>query len=375
MAFQSVGNLIRNSSTRLSNQKKLKTLRRQRALRQRLMQFEQLERRNLFASVTTNYAHVVVAIFENRNISEIIGSVDAPYFNSLASQGSLLTNSFGITHPSQPNYLHLFSGDDQGIDGNQPLGYQLDTPNLGAALLGAGKTFTGYYEDADDIRHHPWTNWMVDPPGTNQLPSSVHQLFSSFPTDFNTLPTVSFVSPSDANNMHDGSVADGNAWLASNLSDYANWAKNNNSLLVVTFDEDRYNGNNEIATIFFGAGIKSNFQDATLVNHHNLLRTIEDIYGTSHSGQAAFVPPITGVFGGKLQASLSNGNLTIIDSDPTGRANSLSVRTLSNGIDLQITDEAESFSAAPLGGILSNGGRTLTIPKSAITNKIGRAHV
>ena len=146
-----------------------------------------------------------------------------------------------------------------------------------------------------DVRHHPWTNWTNAVPGVNQLPASTHQLFTTFPTNFNQLPTVSFVSPSDANNMHDGSIQTGDTWLSMKLGAYAAWAKTNNSLLVVTFDEDNSLEGNHIATIFSGANVK-NVQDGTLYNHHNLLRTIEDIYDLSHSGNAANVQPISGVF-------------------------------------------------------------------------------
>ena len=52
--------------------------------------------------------HVVIVLEENKPYNQIIGSPNAPYINSLAAQGTLLTNSYGITHPSQPNYLALF---------------------------------------------------------------------------------------------------------------------------------------------------------------------------------------------------------------------------------------------------------------------------
>jgi len=55
-------------------------------------------------------AHVIVVMEENHGYAEIIGSGQAPYINTLATQGALFTNSFAITHPSQPNYLALFSG-------------------------------------------------------------------------------------------------------------------------------------------------------------------------------------------------------------------------------------------------------------------------
>ena len=254
------------------------------------------------------YDHVVVVVYENHGYSQIIGSAAAPTINALASQGSLLTNTFGMTHPSQPNYMHLFSGANQGVTTNNPLGVKLNTPNLGAALLSAGKTFTGYYEAAVDVRHHPWTNWTNAVPGVNQLPLATHQLFNTFQSDFSQLPTVSFVSPSDANNMHDGTIQTGDTWLSNNLGAYATWAKTHNSLLIVTFDEDNNLEGNRVATIFSGANVKSNFQDNTLYNHHNLLRTIEDMYGVTPLGNSAGVSHLDVNALGQLAAPL--GQLT-----------------------------------------------------------------
>src|SRR3954453_14929127 len=54
--------------------------------------------------------HVIMVIEENHANSEIIGSSSAPYINSLAFQGAVLTNSHAVTHPSEPNYLALFAG-------------------------------------------------------------------------------------------------------------------------------------------------------------------------------------------------------------------------------------------------------------------------
>ena len=59
--------------------------------------------------------HVVIAIEENKSFGKIISSASAPYINSLAEHGALFVSSFAVTHPSQPNYLALFSGSTHGI--------------------------------------------------------------------------------------------------------------------------------------------------------------------------------------------------------------------------------------------------------------------
>jgi hypothetical protein len=62
--------------------------------------------------------HIVVVIFENRHRSTVIGNSRAPYLNKLAGQGANVTRSYGVTHPSQPNYLALFSGSTHGVTSN-----------------------------------------------------------------------------------------------------------------------------------------------------------------------------------------------------------------------------------------------------------------
>jgi len=260
------------------------------------------------------YDHVVVVVEENRSFSQIIGSPDAPFINALATTGALLTGMYGITHPSQPNYLHLFSGSSQGQMSNDVPGSQpFTTANLGAALAAVGRTFTGYSESLPAVgyqgdshsfnpplneyvrKHNPWMNWLAPTPNGNQLATTVAQPFTSFPSDYTTLPSVSFVIPNERHNMHDGSVAEADAWLQANLSAYATWAVNNNSLLVVTWDEDSVSERNRIPTVFAGAGVRQGPVGGTWTLH-NLLRTLEDMYGAGHSGSAAAVQPIVGVF-------------------------------------------------------------------------------
>lgn len=56
------------------------------------------------------YKHVVWIWMENHSFSDIIGSSQAPYLNSLASECGLATNYHNVSHPSLPNYLAATSG-------------------------------------------------------------------------------------------------------------------------------------------------------------------------------------------------------------------------------------------------------------------------
>jgi arylsulfatase A-like enzyme len=241
----------------------------------------------------------MVVIFENEDATNIIGSGEAPYLTSLAAAGAQFTNAHGETHPSQPNYLALFSGSTHGVeDDGCPV--DLDADNLGSQLLSAGLSFVGYSEglprpgytgceNGDYARkHNPWVDF-------GNLPGSVNQPFSALPKDYASLPTVSFVVPDLCNDMHDCDVATGDAWAKRNLGPYADWATKHNSLLMVTFDEDSGTDANHIATVVTGAGVAATRSDQH-IDHYDLLRTIEDLYGLEHLGAAADAQGLSGAW-------------------------------------------------------------------------------
>jgi hypothetical protein len=243
--------------------------------------------------------HVVVVIEENHAYNSVIGNSGAPYINSLAGQGALFSNSFAITHPSEPNYLALFSGSTQGLT-NDSCPHTYTGANLGQELVSAGLTFTGYSETMPSAgftgctsgtyarKHNPWVNFSNVPSGSNQT-------FAAFPTNFATLPTLSIVVPNLRNDMHDGTVAQGDTWLRTNLDAYAQWAKTHNSLLVVTWDEDDSSASNHIPTIFVGQHVLQGTY-AERINHYNVLRTLEDAYGLPRAGASSSATPITDVW-------------------------------------------------------------------------------
>lgn len=254
--------------------------------------------------------HIIIVVEENHSYNEIIGSQNAPYMNQLAKEGALFTHSYGVTHPSQPNYLALFSGNLQGVNGDECLmdSTPFTTNNLGASLIKAGHSFTGYSEtlpragflecDYEEVplysyarKHSPWVNWQGDK--KNGLAPYTNQPLTSFPSDFNKLPTLSFVIPNEANDMHNielggdtASIKRADQWLKDHLSNYVTWAKKNNSLLILTFDEDNSSTpENHIATFFVGEMVRPGIYNDS-INHYNVLRTLEAMYQLPHSGNA-----------------------------------------------------------------------------------------
>jgi phosphatidylinositol-3-phosphatase len=246
--------------------------------------------------------HTVVVVMENHAYSQVIGSSSAPYINSLKTGGADLTASYGITHPSQPNYFALFSGATQGItsDSCYTPGFS-SAPNLASELAATGKTWASYNETLPSQgsttcssgkyarKHNPWF-------GFSNVPTSSAHTFTQFPTDFSTLPHVSFVTPNLCSDMHDCSVSTGDTWLKNNLGAYATWAKTHNSLLIVTFDEDNQLSGNHITTVLYGQPVTPGSSSGTSYNHYNVLRTVEDMYGTGHAGNSASAADITGIW-------------------------------------------------------------------------------
>ncbi|HEY9242904.1 MAG TPA: alkaline phosphatase family protein, partial [Streptosporangiaceae bacterium] len=242
--------------------------------------------------------HTVIVLEENHGYGEVIGSPQAPYLNQLARQGALFTSSRAITHPSEPNYLALFSGSTQGVtDDSCP--HRFTTPDLAAELIAAGRTFAGYAENLPATgsaacsageyarKHVPWTNF-------SNLPAADSKPFSAFPAGhYARLPTVSFVIPNLCDDMHDCPVASGDSWLRAHLSGYASWARTHDSLLIITWDENDGSPGNQIPTILAGQPVRSG-RYAEPITHYSVLRTVEELYRLPLTGHAATAALITG---------------------------------------------------------------------------------
>ena len=297
--------------------------------------------------------HTVVLIMENHSLNEIYGNASAPYINSLLNnpQTAFLNQSYALTHPSQPNYLMLFSGSAQGvINDNVPTGIPFTVPNLGALLLQNGFGFTAYSEGLPSVgytgatnttthyarKHAPWVNWQAA--ATNGIPAADHVPFTSFPTDFNTLPTLSFVIPNLVNDMHDGgtvaSVAPGDLWVQNNLNAYIQWCKTHNSIFILTFDEDDNTVINKIFSSVTGQWIRGGTYTQP-ITHYNVLRSLEDLYRLQPAGASIDSSVIRDIW---LKTDIcNNGSLTIV-SNLTGAVYQWQVNTGSGFIN--ITDNA-----------------------------------
>jgi acid phosphatase len=245
--------------------------------------------------------HVVVVVEENRGFSQIMAKENShSYIHALAKRGMLLTQSYGTSHPSQPNYLALFSGNTQGVTSNA-CPFEFKTDNLASALLDKNITFVSYAEGLPNVgdtvcsagayrrKHNPITNWQ------GRVPAELNQRFTDFPQDFAKLPHVALVVPNQDNDMHDGSFETADAWLKQHIAPYVEWAFKHNSLLILTWDEDDYHQENHVVTLLLGPMVKVGNSEQ-LVNHYNVLRTLLDFYNVPAIGESKHAEPLTGIW-------------------------------------------------------------------------------
>jgi len=353
--------------------------------------FESLEDRQLLSGTLVRPDHIVVVIEEDR-ASDAIGDVaHMPYFNQLAASGLVYTNSHGVAHPSLPDYLALYSGSTQGITDNGN-NHTFTGTNLAkvlnSTLVGPGQylSFGGFAESLP--RDGDTTTRIAGDPNDPSAPpdlymrnynpmaqftdvgsrggvaltnAQVNKTFASFPTTaagFDALPTVSFVIPNSLHNTHGSNEqapyatdpseynflrSNADTWLKATMDAYLQWAKSHNSLLIITTDEEETDSSptEGITTIVNGdARLVVPGTNDTLVNHFNLLRTIEDMYGLTPLGSTATAAPLTTNALGQLS----------YPGQVTDQSDSLT--TLASGAPAAVWGQGVTFTAnvAPLPG-------------------------
>lgn len=277
------------------------------------------------AQVPVRCAHVVFVLEENYSYSEIIGgsySSYAPTINALSKASTTVnfTQDFAITHPSEPNYLELFSGSNQGVTVDES-GPDAVAPfndcNLGSSLIAAKFTFIGYSESQPSTgwfsgdkstyytKHCPWINWMNGDNGAiatmdsipvkSDLPFAPVGTYFPDSNHYSTLPTVSWVIPDIDDDMHDPStpstaISNGDSWLKKNIMPLVRWAEKpiNNTLVIIVWDEDdECTGCTNNIPLLFCSGMVSGQNCSFKMNHYNLLKTIEDMYSLPACGSSS----------------------------------------------------------------------------------------
>jgi phosphatidylinositol-3-phosphatase len=246
-------------------------------------------------SAIPHYQHIVEIMMENQNYSTIIGNPNAPNLNALANTYGLATNYFGVTHPSQPNYVANIGGSFFGIqDDNQfyctpalattdptcsgtTVDHTVTAPSLADQLTAAGMSWKGYFQSLPAV---PSTGLIMTGPNANgpysyKYPNSTVALYASKHNPFlnftgtqsdlanmvpdtqlatdltdGSLANFSLIVPNQCNDMHGtGTCEDTNGLISAGDTYVGNtvnmimaskaWQQGRNAI-VVTWDEDDY---------------------------------------------------------------------------------------------------------------------------------------
>jgi phosphatidylinositol-3-phosphatase len=253
---------------------------------------------------STNYTHVVWIWMENHSYNEIVGSPEAPYINSIAGECGLATNSHNISHPSLPNYIAGTSG--LGLSGISQFSSDCrpsrkcstaaqsifaQVPNWKAYEESMPSNCYGRNSGEYAVRHNP-------PPYYTKLSGCATKdvPYTQLSGDLagGTLPAFSFVTPNLIDDMHDGTIAQGDEWLKANLPTILNSSEyqSGTTVVFVTWDEGEGGSSNEcatnttdvgchVATIVLSPSTAPGTQSGTLFNHYSLLGSTEQLLGVS----------------------------------------------------------------------------------------------
>ncbi len=255
------------------------------------------------------FRHVLVVVFENRERSDVAGSPDAPTFRALARRYATLTRYDAVTHPSLPNYLALVSGSTHGIT-SDCTDCIVTARNLADTLEASGRTWKTYAEGLPSPgfvgasagryakKHDPFL-YFRDVLASNARRERVVP-FAQLGRDLarGWLPDFALVVPDLCHDMHDCSVATGDAWLRAEIVPLLRKPALAGSVVFVVFDEGSSDagGGGNVEALALGSTVRPGAVFARPTNHYGLLRTIEDAWGLPRLGLSARARPIGGIW-------------------------------------------------------------------------------
>jgi len=296
------------------------------------------------ASVS-HYDHIFVIVEENHSFTDVIGNPAAPNLNALASTYGVATNYFGVTHPSEPNYVALLGGSPFSVTSDDAYYVQrVAAPSLISELDHAHISWKAYLQALP----HPGYQGICYPANCNGEPDkdplyvSKHNAIPNFTTSLNAadwarqvpigrldhdlrtgnVPAFNWVIPDECHDQHGdppycidsgttgGSdpqdqrlVAFGDRYLGQLVAQITGagfWAKGNNAIDIV-YDEgdDNAHGGGRVANVVVTSHGPRHLKAPALYSHYSLLQTIQRNFGVpclQHTCDTATVKPLTPLF-------------------------------------------------------------------------------
>lgn len=227
----------------------------------------------------------------------------------LAEQGVTLENYFGVTHPSEPNYVASHGGDYFGMDNDDLNFIDANVSTITDLLEDKGISWGEYQEDmpytgfegmawvnqatgANDYvrKHNPAVIYNANAGRPDRL--SVIKNLTLFYEDLEneTLPQWMFITPNMTSDGHDSSVTVAGAWTRNFLEPLLNDTRfMNNTLVLVTFDENSsYAIQNRVLALLLGDAVPASLRgtsDAAFYNHYSELATVQANWGLDTLGR------------------------------------------------------------------------------------------
>jgi len=235
-------------------------------------------------SATNNFDQLVVVLMENKNLNEVYGP--APYMTQLADQYSFSQGWSSITNPSQPNYIAIMGASTFGVggDGNHP---NLNHPTLVDLIETSGHTWNAIAEGSGSgcsinpdrgEDHFPFLSYTTIT-GNAARCANLH---SGGPADvvtaLNAGTNFIWFTPNDGHNMHDNSVASGDAWIQSWVPGLLTAMAGKKAALILMFDE-AYTSPPYIYMGFSGPATKLAYKSTASYSHYSLAKLLEDVWG------------------------------------------------------------------------------------------------
>lgn len=203
---------------------------------------------------------VFTIVIENKSRSQMLSGSEAPYFQSLAKQYTVANGyTDARVHPSEPNYIWMAAGQNFGIlDDDDPVHHHIaSTSHLVDQIERVGKTWKTYQESMGEpctvtshgryaAKHNPFiffddvVGWEGDV-ATRSERCRTHVVdYSELAADLASgdVPDYVFITPDLVSDMHDGTIRQGDDWLAREVPKLlASPAWQDGGVLFLTADE------------------------------------------------------------------------------------------------------------------------------------------
>jgi phosphatidylinositol-3-phosphatase len=272
------------------------------------------------------FRHVFVIMMENTGFDTLIGNPNAPFTNYLAATAGLASNYFGVTHPSQPNYIAATSGSTNGVPDDNDI--TINVPNIVDQLESHHKTWKGYMQSFSlcngnvlahacgnqlyERKHNPFVSYQDVQSSPSRLDNIVD--FSQFATDLanDTVPDYSWISPDQCHDMHGRGatpadpcdfsqiqplIAAGDLFLSQTVSSIVNSkAWRGNSVIFIMWDESDFTnsgpfgfgdtsgccdanpGGGHVVSLVYSHDVHHPRTSGDAFNHFSMLATIQDAW-------------------------------------------------------------------------------------------------